>query len=117
MIRKNALRFCHITPDFGRPPPLVSDPGSLSNDLPLLGKVPSTSGPFLSRAAQSISLDEGARRLPNTDEESSMTRQIESYRYELQHSDDADFVAYQRKSSNGAWQTVSVWMIPQPTGR
>ncbi len=26
-----------------------------------------------------------------------MTRHIESYRYEIQYSDDADFVAYQRK--------------------
>ena len=43
-----------------------------------------------------------------------MTRHIEPYRYEVQHSDDADFVAYQRKSSDGVWQTISVWMIPQP---
>ncbi|MHC2626128.1 hypothetical protein ACVIW2_008160 [Bradyrhizobium huanghuaihaiense] len=41
-----------------------------------------------------------------------MTAHIESYRYEIQYSDDADFVAYQRKSSDGVWQTVSAWMIP-----
>ncbi|WP_271504117.1 hypothetical protein [Bradyrhizobium sp. CCBAU 11357] len=41
-----------------------------------------------------------------------MTRHLESYRYEIQYSDDADFVAYQRKSSDGVWQTVSTWMIP-----
>jgi hypothetical protein len=46
-----------------------------------------------------------------------MTRHVASYRYEVQHSDDADFVAYQRKSNDGAWQTISVWMISQPTGR
>jgi hypothetical protein len=75
------------------------------------------SGPFLSRAAHSISLAEGASRLPNTDEETSMTKHIESYRYEIQHSHDADFVAYQRKSSNGTWRTISRWMIPQPADR
>ena len=42
-----------------------------------------------------------------------MTRHVEPYRYEIQHGDDADFVAYQRKSSDGPWQTISVWMIPQ----
>ena len=36
-----------------------------------------------------------------------MTRHIESYRYEVQHGHDADFVAYQRKSSDGVWQTIS----------
>ena len=41
-----------------------------------------------------------------------MTRHIEPYRYEVQRSDDADFVAYQRKSGDGVWQTISVWMIP-----
>jgi hypothetical protein len=46
-----------------------------------------------------------------------MTRHIEPYRYEVQHSDDADFVAYQRKSTDGVWQTISVWMIPQPSRR
>ena len=40
-----------------------------------------------------------------------MTRHIEPYLYEVQHSDDADFVAYQRKSRVGVWQTISVWMI------
>ena len=42
-----------------------------------------------------------------------MTRYVEPYRYEIQHSDEADFVAYQRKSRKGVWQTISVWMIPQ----
>ncbi|VIO73029.1 hypothetical protein CI1B_46610 [Bradyrhizobium ivorense] len=43
-----------------------------------------------------------------------MTRHLESYRYEILHGDDADFVAYQRKSGDG-WQTISTWMIPDPT--
>jgi hypothetical protein len=43
-----------------------------------------------------------------------MTRHIEAYRYEVQHSDDADIVAYQRKSRDGVWRTISAWMIPQP---
>jgi hypothetical protein len=42
-----------------------------------------------------------------------MTKRIELFCYELQHSDDADLVAYQRKSTNGVWHTVSVWMIPR----
>jgi hypothetical protein len=42
-----------------------------------------------------------------------MTKRIKSYRYELMHGDDADFIAYQHKSGGGDWQTVSVWMIPQ----
>jgi hypothetical protein len=41
-----------------------------------------------------------------------MKKATTSYRHELRHADDADFVAYQRKS-HGVWQTVSVWMIPQ----
>jgi hypothetical protein len=45
-----------------------------------------------------------------------MTRHTEAYRYEIQHGDDADIVAYQRKSSDGVWRTVSAWMIPQPAG-
>ena len=53
----------------------------------------------------------------STDKESSMTRHVEPYRYEIQHSDDADFVAYQRKSGDGVWQTISVWMIPEPAGQ
>ncbi|MDA9499214.1 hypothetical protein XI05_17430 [Bradyrhizobium sp. CCBAU 11357] len=52
------------------------------------------------------------REAPFSTQESSMTRHLESYRYEIQYSDDADFVAYQRKSSDGVWQTVSTWMIP-----
>lgn len=46
-----------------------------------------------------------------------MTKSIKSYRYELTHSDDADFIAYQHKSGDGVWQTVSVWMIPRPESR
>ena len=46
-----------------------------------------------------------------------MTKSIKSYRYELMHGDDADFIAYQRKSGHGAWRTVSVWMIPQAARR
>jgi hypothetical protein len=44
-----------------------------------------------------------------------MTKQAKSYRYELVHGYDADFVAYQRKlaEDEDTWQTVSVWMIPQ----
>jgi hypothetical protein len=42
-----------------------------------------------------------------------MSKRIKSYRYELTHGEDADFIAYQRKSGRGVWQTVSVWMIPQ----
>jgi hypothetical protein len=38
---------------------------------------------------------------------------IESHRYELVHSEDADFIAYQRKCGDGLWQTVSAWMIPR----
>jgi hypothetical protein len=44
-----------------------------------------------------------------------MTKKINSYRYEVVHGDDADFVTYQHKSGGGVWQTVSVWMIPQVT--
>jgi hypothetical protein len=36
---------------------------------------------------------------------------IKSHRYELVHSEDADFIAYQRKFGDGLWQTVSTWMI------
>ena len=46
-----------------------------------------------------------------------MTKRIKAYRYELTHGDDADFIAYQRKSGGGVWQTVSVWMIPQAARR
>jgi len=46
-----------------------------------------------------------------------MTRHIEPHRYEVQHSDDADIVAYQRKSTDGVWRTISAWMIPQPAAR
>jgi hypothetical protein len=40
---------------------------------------------------------------------------IESYRYELAHGEDGDFIAYQRK--HGLWQTVSTWMIPRTAYR
>ena len=46
-----------------------------------------------------------------------MTKRIKSYRHELLHGDDADFIAYQRRSGAGAWQTVTVWMIPQTAFR
>ena len=42
---------------------------------------------------------------------------IESHRYELVHSEDADFIAYQRKSGDDFWQTVSTWMIPRTEHR
>jgi hypothetical protein len=43
-----------------------------------------------------------------------MTKHAKSYRYELVHGYDAEFVAYQRKlDDEDTWQTVSVWMIPQ----
>jgi hypothetical protein len=45
-----------------------------------------------------------------------MTNRIKSYRFELRHGYDADFIAYQRGSGDGV-QTVSVWMIPQPALR
>jgi hypothetical protein len=41
-----------------------------------------------------------------------MTKSVKAYRYELLHGDDADFVACRRRSHNGIWQTISVWMIP-----
>jgi hypothetical protein len=40
------------------------------------------------------------------------TEQSKYHRYELVHGDDADFVAYQRRRSDGVWQTFSTWMIP-----
>ena len=46
-----------------------------------------------------------------------MTQRIRSYRHQLVHADDADFIAYQRKSRDGVWHTVSVWMIPQTARR
>ena len=45
-----------------------------------------------------------------------MTKPIKSYRYQL-HRDETDLVMYQRKASNGVWQTLSVWMIPWPAAR
>ena len=41
-----------------------------------------------------------------------MTKRTRSYRYELMHGNDADFIAYQQKSGHCARRTVSVWMIP-----
>jgi hypothetical protein len=69
--------------------------------------------PFQRRAVQSISSGDGEKTAFKR-KESSMTRHIESYRYEILHGDDADFVTYQRKSSDGNWQTISTWMIPDP---
>jgi hypothetical protein len=34
------------------------------------------------------------------------------YRYQLVHGEDADFVAYQQQRGNGAWRTLSSWMVP-----
>jgi hypothetical protein len=42
---------------------------------------------------------------------------IKSYRYELVHGEDADFIAYQRKLGEGLWRTVSTWMVPRPEYR
>jgi hypothetical protein len=42
-----------------------------------------------------------------------MTKTIISYRYKLVHGAGVDFVDYQRNSGDGAWETVSTWMIPQ----
>jgi hypothetical protein len=42
-----------------------------------------------------------------------MKQRIKSYRYEPIHTDDADFIAYQRRSGHDIWETVSLWMIPQ----
>lgn len=42
-----------------------------------------------------------------------MTTQNRQHRYEFVHENDADFVAYQRLTDNGAWQTFSTWMIPR----
>jgi hypothetical protein len=44
-----------------------------------------------------------------------MAKHIKSYRYELVHGDDANFVTYQLGLNEGVWQTVSVWMVPQTT--
>jgi len=44
-----------------------------------------------------------------------MTTHVESHRYEIQYSDDAEFVAYQRKSSNGTWRTISRWQAVRVT--
>jgi len=42
-----------------------------------------------------------------------MTNSIKSYRYHFVNDEDRSFVAYQRRSSAGGWQTVSLWMIPK----
>jgi hypothetical protein len=34
------------------------------------------------------------------------------HRYALVYEEDADFVAYQRDTGDGRWQTISAWMIP-----
>jgi hypothetical protein len=113
MLWKHISGFCHTTPDFGRPASPATGRRACPLILPQPGRTLSTCGLFLNPALKSISSDEGAGRL-STDKESSMTRHIKPYRYEIQHGDDADFVAYQHKSSDGVWQTISVWMIPQP---
>ena len=41
------------------------------------------------------------------------THSVKSHRYQFVHGQDADFIAYQRKSGDGLWQTVSTWMIPR----
>jgi hypothetical protein len=41
------------------------------------------------------------------------TASAKTYRHELVHGDGADFVAYQRRSDDGHWQTFATWMIPQ----
>jgi hypothetical protein len=46
-----------------------------------------------------------------------MKQSAKHYRYELVHCDDADFVAYQRDTGNGRWQTVSTWMVPSADHR
>jgi hypothetical protein len=107
------VRILSYHPGFRKAGIACNQPGELSVVLPQPGRTLSTCGHFLNPALQSISSNEGAGRL-STDEESSMTRHIKPYRYEIQHGDDADFVAYQRKSSDGVWQTISVWMVPQP---
>jgi hypothetical protein len=40
-----------------------------------------------------------------------------SYRYELVHSDGADFIAYEWQRGDGVWQTLSSWMIPGTDAR
>jgi len=42
-----------------------------------------------------------------------MKQRIKSYRHELIHTDDAEFIAYKCRSGHDIWETVSVWMIPQ----
>src|SRR5258707_13420182 len=59
IVWKNIFRFCHIAPDFGRPASLASEPGSPVERPFAARKDPSTYGPLLRRAVQSISLDEG----------------------------------------------------------
>jgi hypothetical protein len=38
---------------------------------------------------------------------------IKSHRHELLLGEDADFIAFQRKSGDGLLQRVSTWMIPR----
>lgn len=44
---------------------------------------------------------------------SNTTASAKAHRYELVHSDGADFVAYQRRCEDGLWQTFATWMIPR----
>jgi len=35
-----------------------------------------------------------------------------THRYELVRGEGEDFIAYQRRRDDGAWQTFATWMIP-----
>jgi hypothetical protein len=112
---KNVFRFCHIAPELGRRHRLPGCRATLSGDLPLPGRTVSTDGHYTGPPIRPIFLDDGLRSPSSKHgKESSMTRSIGSHRYEIEHGDDADFVTYQRKSSDGVWQTISMWMIPEP---
>ena len=41
------------------------------------------------------------------------TASTQNHRYELVRDDGSDFIAYQRRHDDGAWQTVAKWMIPR----
>jgi hypothetical protein len=40
------------------------------------------------------------------------TGDLTMFRYEFVHSDDSEFIVYQRQLGDGGWQTLSRWMIP-----
>ena len=51
----------------------------------------------------------------NSSRDTAMEKQtgdLTMFRYELVHSDDAEFIAYQWQLGDGVWQTLSRWMIP-----